>query len=191
MPNFHRDKLAASKWARDVLEDGTAVILDTESTGLDENARVCQLAIINLQSDILLDTYVNPQIPIPEEAVAIHGITDGLVADYVGLDILFPQFVEPLLDKMFIIYNADYDTRVIRQHLKAVKPDYEYSILHACAMKEYARFYGDWNPRYSSYKWQRLPPIDKTQAHNALQDCKATLALLHLMANYKEEELPF
>ncbi len=50
------------------------LILDTETTGL-SNPEVIQIAIINLDGDILLDSLIKPTIPIESEAIAF---TDNL-----------------------------------------------------------------------------------------------------------------
>ena len=63
-----------------------AVALDTETTGLDaRTARLVQVAALPLAAgrmrpDDRFERLVNPGIPIPKAAVAVHGITDAMVA---------------------------------------------------------------------------------------------------------------
>jgi DNA polymerase-3 subunit epsilon len=45
-------------------------------------------------------------------------------------------------------------------------------------MLQYARFIGEWNSYYNSYKWQKLDGGD----HTALGDCLATLEVIRVMA---------
>ena len=61
--------------------DANALILDTETTGLDDDAEVVELAVIDCAGTVLLDTLVRPSGPVPAEAAAIHGITDAMLAD--------------------------------------------------------------------------------------------------------------
>jgi DNA polymerase-3 subunit epsilon len=67
--------------------DRPLVFFDLETTGLDlKNDRIIELAFIKLtpQGDVLERVRrVNPEIPIPPEATAVHGITDADVADEV------------------------------------------------------------------------------------------------------------
>ena len=58
------------------------VILDTETTGLDNQAEIIEIAIITDNGDTLIDTYIKPHHRIDEysEAVRIHGITNATVA---------------------------------------------------------------------------------------------------------------
>lgn len=61
------------------------VFFDLETTGTQHaKDRIVELALVKLMPDGSRDTYtkrVNPGIPIPEEVVAIHGITDADVQD--------------------------------------------------------------------------------------------------------------
>lgn len=60
----------------------SAIVLDTETTGLDNEARIVEIAIIDFDThEVFLHTKINPQVPIPEEVSAIHGITDEMVKD--------------------------------------------------------------------------------------------------------------
>jgi DNA polymerase-3 subunit epsilon len=61
----------------------TAIVLDTETTGLDpKTSRVLELAIVDWESGAtLLHERFNPGEPIPPEVTKIHGITDADVAE--------------------------------------------------------------------------------------------------------------
>ncbi len=73
-----------------------AVVMDTETTGLNvDEARIVQIGAVAIRQGALfpdekMDLLVDPQIPIPEEVVKIHGISD---ADVAGADI-FAQAAE-------------------------------------------------------------------------------------------------
>jgi DNA polymerase-3 subunit epsilon/CBS domain-containing protein len=61
-----------------------AVALDTETTGLDaRNARIVQIGALRVSGADLdgesFERLVNPGLPIPKAAVAVHGITDAMV----------------------------------------------------------------------------------------------------------------
>lgn len=61
---------------------GRQAILDTETTGLTEADRICEIAVVIMQDGKRLSAWsslVNPGIPIPADATNIHGITDAMV----------------------------------------------------------------------------------------------------------------
>ena len=63
-----------------------AVVLDTETTGLDvASARLLQVSAVRFAdgrvlADQTFDTLINPGVPIPPRATAVHGISDAMVA---------------------------------------------------------------------------------------------------------------
>jgi DNA polymerase-3 subunit epsilon len=123
---------------------------------------------------------VKPVNPIPEDAIKIHGITNEMVEDKFCFDKIYSQLNELLIGKKVIIYNANYDIRMINQSKNHFAELENHHLIHdyECAMEKYAIYYGDWNEYRHSYRWQKLPGGD----HTALGDCKATLKLLQKMA---------
>lgn len=196
MSNLMADKQAAINWSRNMLDLPRFYVLDTETTGLRGDVRICQIAIINQTGDTLLDTLINPQIPIPAQATAIHGITDDMVSNVATLDlILTPDLQAILFHNPLVIYNADYDLGVLRHHMKMSDSNFLAPTGVHCAMKHYAAFCGAWNPKYKSYTFQKLPSIDESRVHTALGDCLSTLALIKQMAAFAEyqtiDDIPF
>jgi DNA polymerase III subunit epsilon len=164
------------------------VFLDTETTGLGPEAEICEIAVIDHQGRTLLNSLVKPRRPIPQEATDVHGICNADVDAAPQLPDLWGHLTFLLLVKPVVIYNADYDLRLIRQ--SAAAWDLTVPELHAgCAMKLYARFYGEWNDARGSYRWQRL--IDAARQcglpipmnlHRAAADAELTRLLLRHMA---------
>ncbi len=168
------DRDQAILWARRILADETVVILDTETTGLGQEAEIVQIAVIDTAGNVLLDTLVKPQTEIPAEASRIHGITDEMVADAPAFDAV-QLGIE---GKTVVTYNANFDARMIRQSLAQYDKDAPAVKAYECAMETYAAYYGEWNDYFGSYKWQPLRGGD----HSAKGDCLATLALIRKMA---------
>ncbi|MBC6954752.1 MAG: 3'-5' exonuclease [Anaerolineae bacterium] len=163
------------------------LILDTETTGIDRNARVVQIAIVDASGQPAVDTLVNPGMPIPADAMRIHGITDAMVNDAPSMADLLPSLESLWSTHPTYIYNAEFDSRILLQHIGR-RPGLMRS---TCIMKLYARFVGQVGSR-GDYKWHKLtdaciqlkvPRID-APAHSALGDCLRTLAVLRAMSEW-------
>jgi DNA polymerase III epsilon subunit-like protein len=72
--NHKQARAEAIAWAQAALVDNRAVILDTETTGLDNQAQVIEIAVIDLVGITLFDTLIRPTIPVSSEATAVHGL---------------------------------------------------------------------------------------------------------------------
>jgi hypothetical protein len=180
-------------WARQVVETGEPLILDTETTGLDATDEVVQLAIVDMHGNVLLNTLVRPTKPIAPEARAIHGITDQALADAPPFSDLY-QTIAPLLrHRLVLAYNAAFDRRLLAQTCTTFGlPPLEVATWD-CVMERYACFWGEW-ANTGSYKPQSLSTactqqgIDVQGHHEAVQDCLLTLSLIKAMAVADEEK---
>ena len=96
------------------------LILDTETTGLGDEAEICEIAVIRHDGSVVLDTLVRPTGKIPADATRVHGITDADVRDAPSIDDVLDARVRLFLASHPIaIYNADYDLRLLRQSAAA------------------------------------------------------------------------
>ncbi|OII64328.1 hypothetical protein BJP40_00160 [Streptomyces sp. CC53] len=175
-------------------------ILDTETTGLDWDAKIVEISVTDGAGDLLLDTLVHPGVPIPEEATEIHGISDEDVKDAPGFGTVLPRLTKALEGRRVIIYNRVYDTGVLayeldRHHqehsptLPGVEPLRPYERHPAvaewmdaqqwerCAMLAYAVHVGEWSDYWGGWRWQRLGG-----GHRALSDCRTVVQRIREMA---------
>jgi len=171
-----------------MLSNPRALILDFETTDA-KDAEIVQIGAVNMQGDVLMETLVKPAKPITPGAQRVHGISAEMVADAPGFDKLYTKFSTLLAGSTVIAYNVKFEQSVIasvcaRRKLPQPKPS-----VWTCAMETYAKFYGAWNARYRSYTWQSLSNACTQQgivvrgAHDAVNDCRLTLALMQRMAN--------
>ncbi|MEU7822941.1 3'-5' exonuclease [Catellatospora sp. NPDC049133] len=109
-------------WARRMLQPGTAVVLDVETTDLDGS--VCEIAIIDAATgSTLLDTLVNPGRPISPEAQWVHGISDQDVADAPTWAQVLPQVLAAIGDRRVLAYNESFDRRMVRADTRRAGAD--------------------------------------------------------------------
>lgn len=111
---LHSAAGAAIRFARAMLEPGKAVILDTETVSL--HGAICEIAVIDAcTGKTLLDSLVNPGVPIEQTAFAIHGITDSMVTAPGVPDwpTVYRRLLRVTKGRIVLAYNADYDRQVI------------------------------------------------------------------------------
>ncbi|MFN6565433.1 MAG: 3'-5' exonuclease [Nostoc sp. ChiSLP01] len=183
-----RDKHLAINWARNILTENNWCILDTETTDL-KQAEIIQIGVLAL--GMQWETLVKPTIPISQEAIEIHGITNDAVEDAPTFDQVFLQLMRRIGGRDLIIYNADFDLRAIKNSLRVHGIQLAFPTsdrrqcriftnggsIH-CAMLWYSQWVGEWNSYHGDYKWQPLSGGN----HSALGNCEATLKVIEKMA---------
>jgi DNA polymerase III subunit epsilon len=172
-----------------VLQQPNVVFLDTETTGLGEDAEIIDIAIVDRDGNVLLDTLVRPSDAIPPDASLIHGIDDPAVADAPSWDSVYP-LVGRILDSYgpVVVYNADFDQRLIEQ-TNALYGLPGFDVDWHCAMKQHAAYVGIWHERYETWRWHKL--VDALQMmgravpavqHRALADAESCRQIVEAMA---------
>lgn len=175
--------------ARKILEH-SPVYLDTETTGLGQTDEVCEISIIDHDGSILMDTLVKPTFPIHPSVSAIHGITNEMVSKAPSFREVMPKLQDVLKNRVLVVYNLDYDTRMLAQSAAAHdEVFFQTNLMSYCAMKIYAAHWGEWSDYRHDYKWQRLGDAMRQQGirfegtlHRALADTQVTRLLMQKIA---------
>lgn len=166
------------------------LFLDTETTGIGSRAEVIQLAIVATDGNVLMDELIQPFGRMDARAQAIHGISLKQLRDKPTIDQLAKTIAGHLSGRMVVAYNADFDSRLLRQSLWLAGVDSKQvlrTVTFVDLMMPYARFYGGRNGR-----WQKLADACRQQsirlsnAHSALADAQATRLLLMRLAGVRE-----
>lgn len=99
---------------------------DIESTGVDpKNDRIVTLSIA-VETDGKIqytgEWLINPGVPIPEGAAAVHGITDEIASKgqppQTALQEILDAIREHSVDAMLVAYNCTFDTTMLNAELK-------------------------------------------------------------------------
>ncbi|HBR31518.1 MAG TPA: PolC-type DNA polymerase III, partial [Clostridiales bacterium] len=100
-------------------KDGTFVIFDIETTGLSpKNCGITQIGALKYRGGEIIDcfeTFVNPEMPIPEEITSLTGITDDMVKDAPSQKEAVKAFLEYAGNHMLVAHNAQFDIGFIRK----------------------------------------------------------------------------
>ncbi len=71
----------AVSWARWALATRNVCIVDTETTGLGNDAEVVEITVLSTRGEVLFDSLVRPRCPVPPAATAVHHLDDTAVLD--------------------------------------------------------------------------------------------------------------
>ncbi|HET9067518.1 MAG TPA: DNA polymerase III subunit epsilon [Amaricoccus sp.] len=99
------------------------IVLDTETTGLDPDTgdRIVELGAVELVNHMptgrVFHRYVNPERDVPPDAVAVHGLTSGFLADKPVFRAVAAEFVDFLADARLVIHNAAFDMKFLNAEL--------------------------------------------------------------------------
>ena len=105
------------------LNDVLFTVLDVETTGLEAYLEhwICEIALLKFRGAKDLDSYsslVNPERPIPGDAVRVHGITDEMVKDAPPFKSIAGDFLAFIEGTVLIAHNADFDLAFLAKHLR-------------------------------------------------------------------------
>lgn len=169
-----KDKAKATEWAKHILTLDDVVILDTETTDL--YGEIIEIAVIDLQGNVLLNQRIKPVGEIAPGAEAVHGISLDALQNEPSFPEVYEQIKQVVEQKIVVMYGANFDRSCLagdcdRHNLEYIKFGYD------CAMTWYAQYCGQWSRKYNDYKYQPL-----NGGHSALSDCRATLEVVKSIA---------
>ena len=159
------------------------VFLDTETTGLDANAEIIEICVVDYEAKVLFDTLVKPARSIPPDASRIHGITNAMVQAAPAWPEVWPGVEAVLRGRYIGIYNVDFDIRLMRQSHLVYGMSWEFSQQRVFdVMKLYADYTG-------SSRWVSLETAGRQcgialpNAHRAQADTLLLQALVQYIAS--------
>lgn len=162
-----------------------AIILDTETTGLGDDAEICEIAIIRAEDGaVLLNSLVRPSIP--NGAEHINGITAEMLATAPTWAEIVVRVWAQVENKPILAYGADFDARMLLQTtLRALlppeqEPAFIYLFHWRCVMRMFMNWSG--TSRRISLRDAAWRCDIQPGTHRALSDCIATRGVLLAMA---------
>lgn len=99
------------------------IVLDTETTGLEtsQDHRIIEIGCVEIISRKLTGRhyhqYINPQRPVDEGAMEVHGISDEFLADKPLFADIIDEFLAFIGDADLVIHNAPFDVGFINHEL--------------------------------------------------------------------------
>jgi DNA polymerase III subunit epsilon len=105
------------------------IVLDTETTGLDpsEGHRIVEIACIELVHHVptsrKFHRYVNPERNMPEDALAVHGITAEFLANQPAFAAIADELLAFIGSDRLVIHNAEFDLAFLNAELMRLERD--------------------------------------------------------------------
>ena len=99
------------------------IVLDTETTGLDphDGHRIVEVACIELVHHVvtgrIFHRYVNPERDMPEDALAVHGLTAEFLARQPPFAAVLDELLEFIGGDPLVIHNAEFDLAFLNAEL--------------------------------------------------------------------------
>lgn len=150
-----------------------AIFYDCETTGVRSEAdRIIELAAYAPDGESSFSYLINPGIPIPKEATAIHQITDEMVADAPEFAKIAEEFVAFCGENAILVAhnNERFDRLFLAEEFRRSKIDLpEWGYFDTLL---WARRYRPDLPRHSLQFLREMYGIVENQAHRALDDVK-------------------
>jgi DNA polymerase-3 subunit epsilon len=171
--------------------DRPLAVFDIESTGTNRKTdRIIELAVLKLTPDGKTEGHtfrVNPGMPIPAEATAIHGIRDEDVKDCPAFRDLAPRVAEVLKDCDLAGYNVlGFDIPVLAEEFARAGVPFE---IEGRRVLDAQRIFHKKVPRDLPAALAFYCGEMHLDAHNAMADVQATLRVLQGEFN-RYPELP-
>jgi DNA polymerase III subunit epsilon len=169
--------------------DRPLVIFDTETTGLIMSMdRIIELGYIKIDNDGRItkdDLYLNPEMAISEESMAVHGITDEQVKDKPTFRDKAKDLWEIFRDCYYGGFNViDFDLPILKREFLRAGIDFTYTKDDIIDSKQIFHYM---EPRTLSAAYKFYCGKEHTDAHNALADVEASAeVLVKQLEKYKE-----
>ncbi|MBM3274311.1 MAG: 3'-5' exonuclease [Candidatus Sericytochromatia bacterium] len=170
---------------------GIVTVVDLETTGLDYKLdRILEIGAVRLiDGDVAGEFHalVNPEVPLRESNIAIHGITAEMVRGCPKIRSVLPAFIEFLADTPLVAHNAVFDFNFLNQNAKLLLGlDLTNQMIDSGALAK------EVFPRERALSLERLlqlmgKPVDGL--HRALTDARALASVFPDLSDLYEAKL--
>lgn len=163
------------------------IYYDTETTGVrSDQDRIIEIAAFDPHLNRTFNQFVNPGIPIPKEATAIHTITDEMVQDAPSFKEVGQSFIDFCGEEAVLIAhnNDSFDLLFLRQ--EAARHGLTLPNWHFADSLKWARKYRSDLPKHTLQHLREVYGIAANQAHRALDD----VMVLHQVFSSMIDDLP-
>jgi DNA polymerase III epsilon subunit-like protein len=102
------------QWAQAVLALPNLALLEVDTDGLDEDARVLRVLLLAKDEQVIFETFIAPERPIPDKIRDLNGIQDEL-ANAPSLETVWPDLLAALSGRYVLSYNRPFDLDMLQR----------------------------------------------------------------------------
>ena len=164
--------------ARALQTDRPLSFFDLETTGVDNTARIVQIAIRTHQPDGSwqeFESLVNPEIPIPPGSTQVHGITDQDVTDAPTLEAIADRILAELTGDLCGFNALKFDIPILARELERIGRSLD---LTGRRVIDPFLIFLQREPRNLEAAVKMYCDREHEDAHDAMADVRATIAVL-------------
>ena len=173
------------------LADLRFAVVDVETTGMRARAgdRITELAVVHVDqgvATVVLDSLVNPEVPIPAFISALTGIDDAMVRGAPRFDELADQVLAALDGRVFVAHNARFDWAFVSAEIEragAMAP----RVQRLCTVRMTRALVPELERRNLD-SVMHFFGIETDRRHRAAGDALATAAVLRRLLARAEEQ---
>ena len=173
------------------------IVFDIETTGLSvQNCKITEIGAVKVKNGEIVDTFntfVDPEVPIPEEIVKLTGITDEMVTGAPKVREALENFFNFIGDRnddkkrLLVAHNANFDMGFIRFAAEQCGLEFKNPYLDTVALSRHL------NPTLKKHKLDVLAEyyeLGDFNHHRACDDA-AMLAMIYIkmIASMKEQDI--
>jgi DNA polymerase III epsilon subunit family exonuclease len=166
---------------------GQVIVLDLETTGEDYRLdRIIEVGAVRLDGDREVETFhawVDPGGPLRPSNIAIHGITDEMLAGAESLAIVLQRLRDFLGTWPWVAHNAPFDQRFLQHHGQACGIAFENPVFDSLAL---AREVFPSDKGLSLARLAERLGVEPRPTHRALEDARALAAVYPLLREQVE-----
>ena len=183
-------KSALSFSKNQIINDSTYCILDIETTGLSfRSDKITEIGVLKYKNGEIIDTFetfVNPEIDIPENITKITGITNEMVKDAPKKEEAIKDFINFIgKDSILVAHNADFDIGFIKYIAEKMNISIDNTYLDTLILSR--MLYTELS-KFNLGAIAKHLNIEVEKAHRALDDVKTLTKIFKDMLKILEKE---
>jgi len=162
------------------------IVFDLETTGTDtQKDRIVQICVKD--GDKITTRLINPEMPIPQEASDVHGITDEMVKDAPTFRQIAKSLYAIMNGRDLLTFNGNaFDVPMLINEFARCGIDFDVS---GVKLIDASNIYRRLNPRDLASAYKQYTGLELDGAHNAENDVLATEVLFRVMCERHKDEL--